>query len=99
MAHMGAPGDGFAPVEVRAKAASSDSMAILTGLAAPCNCCGASCRRSRFDLCFKRHHDPNCNDSNFVNGFTKASFTVPVGPLRCLLMMISATPGSLESLL
>jgi hypothetical protein len=34
-----------------------------------------------------------------VSGLRKASLTVPVGPLRCLLMMTSATPGSLESLL
>ena len=37
--------------------------------------------------------------SNLVNGLMKASFTVPVGPLRCLPMMISATPGSRLSLL
>jgi PhoH-like ATPase len=37
--------------------------------------------------------------SNLVIGLRKASLTVPVGPLRCLLMMTSATPGSLESLL
>ena len=30
--------------------------------------------------------------SNRVMGLMKASLTVPVGPLRCLPMMISATP-------
>ena len=37
--------------------------------------------------------------SKRVSGFKKVKRTAPVGPLRCLPMMISATPGSLESLL
>ena len=37
--------------------------------------------------------------SNRVSGFRKVSFTVPTGPLRCLAMTISATPGSFDSLL
>lgn len=36
--------------------------------------------------------------SNLVSGFKKASLTVPVGPFLCLPIMISATPGSFESL-
>ena len=42
---------------------------------------------------------PMARVSKRVRGLRKASLTVPVGPLRCLPMMISATPGSRESLL
>ncbi len=42
---------------------------------------------------------PIARFSNRVWFFWKNSFTVPVGPLRCLPMMTSAMLGSLESLL
>ena len=35
---------------------------------------------------------PGARLSHFISGFRKASFTVPVGPLRCLPMMTSAMP-------
>ena len=42
---------------------------------------------------------PMARFSKRVWFFWKKSFTVPVGPLRCLPIMTSATFGSLESLL
>ncbi len=42
---------------------------------------------------------PGARFSKRVSVFRKASFTVPTGPLRCLPMTISVTPGSLLSLL
>ena len=47
----------------------------------------------------QKSSEPDARFSNLVSGFRNASFTVPVGPLRCLLMITSDTPGSLESLL
>ena len=38
------------------------------------------------------HGDPWARFSNLVNSLMNASLAVPVGPLRCLPMMISATP-------
>src|SRR5689334_9411000 len=37
-------------------------------------------------------HAPSARFSKRVNSRMKASFTTPVGPLRCLPMMSSATP-------
>src|SRR5258708_32813239 len=37
---------------------------------------------------------PSASDSNLVELFRNASFTVPVGPLRCLRIISSATPSS-----
>ena len=39
---------------------------------------------------------PGARLSNLVNGFRNERRTVPVGPFRCLPMMISATPGSFD---
>ena len=38
------------------------------------------------------HGDPCARFSNRVNSLMNASLAVPVGPFRCLPMMISATP-------
>ncbi len=38
--------------------------------------------------------EPSAMDSNRVELFRNASLTVPVGPLRCLRMISSATPSS-----
>lgn len=42
---------------------------------------------------------PEAIDSNFVIDFRKVNFTTPVGPFLCFAINISATPGSLLSLL
>src|SRR5258708_17171656 len=40
----------------------------------------------------RRDHAPIARFSNLVNSRMKASFTMPVGPLRCFAIMSSATP-------
>jgi len=44
-----------------------------------------------------RQKSPGARFSNLAKALRKAVFTVPVGPLRCLPMMISAMPGSLQA--
>ena len=59
-------------------------------------------------LCSKRSHSdhvrrnlapqmPLAIEANLVYWFMNASRTVPVGPLRCFAMMISASPRASES--
>lgn len=49
------------------------------------------CRRARSK---RRYSYEAARLENVVYGFTKASLTTPVGPLRCLPTMISANPSS-----
>jgi hypothetical protein len=67
----------------------------------PARCCNEWAPRIRMGRALeaaaqKSSLPPEARLSNRVSGLRKASLTVPVGPLRCLPMMTSATPGSLS---